>query len=122
MQFAFVCFLIGQLYEAFEQWKQLVHLLSACNKAIAKYPELFQQFIMAMFYELKQCPEDFFVDIVAKSNFLTTTLSHFFFVVAENQEASKELKEKAAKFKAHLTKRFKWDFNLEPEEYRPTIA
>uniref|UniRef100_A0A914R7M9 AAR2 C-terminal domain-containing protein n=1 Tax=Parascaris equorum TaxID=6256 RepID=A0A914R7M9_PAREQ len=54
---------VFQVYEGFEQWKRLIHLLCSCKKAIATYPK---------------CPKDFFVDIVSRDNFLTTTLSRLF--------------------------------------------
>ena len=35
LQFAFVTFLLGHVYDAFEQWKQLVALLTKCDDALA---------------------------------------------------------------------------------------
>lgn len=34
--------------------------------------------ISVLHFQLKECPEDFFVDIVSRDNFLTTTLSRMF--------------------------------------------
>lgn len=34
--------------------------------------------IPVLHFQLKECPEDFFVDIVSRDNFLTTTLSRMF--------------------------------------------
>eukprot|EP00730_Choanoeca_flexa_P004774 TRINITY_DN11798_c0_g1_i4.p1 TRINITY_DN11798_c0_g1~~TRINITY_DN11798_c0_g1_i4.p1 ORF type:complete len:346 (+),score=43.44 TRINITY_DN11798_c0_g1_i4:85-1122(+) len=48
MQAAFVCFLIGQVYDAFEQWKQWVHLLCHCDDALAQFPQLFLDFMSTL--------------------------------------------------------------------------
>jgi len=32
------------------------------------------------------------------------------------------LRKKAEKFKAHLTKRFKWDFEAEPDDCAPVVV
>ncbi|VDO39523.1 unnamed protein product [Onchocerca flexuosa] len=78
LQFAFVCFLMGQVYEGFEQWKRLIHLLCSCTKELIEYKELYMALISVLHFQLKECPEDFFVDIVSRDNFLTTTLSKLF--------------------------------------------
>lgn len=33
---------------------------------------------MVIFYQIKECPDDFFYDNLAKDNFLASTLSLFF--------------------------------------------
>ena len=43
IQFAFVCFLIGQVYDAYGQWKRLVHLLCYCDDALTKHSALYDQ-------------------------------------------------------------------------------
>ncbi|VDL83849.1 unnamed protein product [Nippostrongylus brasiliensis] len=78
VQFAFACFLIGQVFEGFEQWKRVIHLLCCCPSALGSRSDMFIAFIRVLFFELKECPTDFFVDIVSRDNFLTTTLSMLF--------------------------------------------
>ena len=34
LQFAFICFLIGQSFDAFDQWKGMVHLVCLSEKAL----------------------------------------------------------------------------------------
>lgn len=110
VQFAFVCFLLGQVYEGFEQWKRLIHLLCSCTTAVGLRNDMYLALLVVIHFQLKECPEDFFVDIVSKDNFLTTTLSNLFGNISDSQTASVALKEKARKFKNYLTKRFKWSF------------
>ncbi|UMM16342.1 hypothetical protein L5515_013388 [Caenorhabditis briggsae] len=113
MQIAFVCFLQGQVFEGFEQWKRIIHLMSCCSNALGSEKELFMAFIRVLFFQLKECPTDFFVDIVSRDNFLTTTLSMLFANVRDSAHGGAELKKKTAQFKQYLTNQFKWDFDCE---------
>ncbi|VDM60655.1 unnamed protein product [Angiostrongylus costaricensis] len=113
IQFAFACFLIGQVFEGFEQWKRLIHLLCCSPSALGPRSEMFMSFIRVLFFELKECPTDFFVDIVSRDNFLTTTLSMLFANIRDSDVAPPELKRKSMQFKAYLTKEFTWDFECE---------
>ena len=45
LQFAFVTFLIGQVFDGFEHWKLLVALLCNCDEALTTHPKLFLDFI-----------------------------------------------------------------------------
>ena len=121
MQFSFVCFLFGQVFDGFEQWKLLVHLLSSCDEAIGDLPDLFSQFISVMHFHLQEIPEDFFVDIVSRNNFLTGTL-HAFFENLRDSSADPTLKSRGMKFLESLQKKFKWDFKTENDEDAPVIV
>lgn len=114
LQFAFVCFIMGQVYEGFEQWKALVNLFSFTEKAIPKYPELFSKFIGVLHFHVKEIPEDFFVDIVAQNNFLVGNLRIFFRNVQECGVVA--LQERALRFRKHLEKKFEWQLLVEEEE------
>lgn len=74
LQFAFVCFLIGNVYDTFEHWKKLLNLLCRSEDAIAKHHSLFSNLISILYHQLSEIPADFFVDIVSQDNFLTSTL------------------------------------------------
>ncbi|XP_071842945.1 protein AAR2 homolog isoform X2 [Apostichopus japonicus] len=121
IQVAFICFLIGQVYDAFEQWKQLVALLCSCETAISEYGPLYSAFIQMMHFQLKEIPADFFVDIVSRDNFLTSTLRTFFQNI-RSSEADEPLKEKCRRFQQNLTKKYRWDFESEPDDEAPIIV
>jgi A1 cistron-splicing factor AAR2 len=121
LQIAFICFLIGQNLEAFEQWKQLVHLFCSSDELLDTESGLFSQFISTLHYHIQDIPEDFFVDIVSRNNFLTVTLQEFFSNL-EASSASVQLKSKGARFCEHLQNKFKWDFITEPDDYAPVIV
>ncbi|VDK47737.1 unnamed protein product [Anisakis simplex] len=112
IQFAFICFLMGQVYEGFEQWKRLIHLLCSCQLALCTHSDLYMALLPVIHFQLKECPKDFFVDIVSKDNFLTTTLSRLFANIEDSENAKAVLKEKSTKFKTFLTKCFRWNFDV----------
>ena len=74
LQFAFVCFLLGNVYEAFEHWKRLLNLLCRSEEAMVKHHTLYINLISLLYHQLGEIPADFFVDIVSQDNFLTSTL------------------------------------------------
>lgn len=78
-------------------------------------------FCSLMHYQAKEIPEDFFVDIISQQNFLTMTLSQFFYNL-DNSSAKNEIKKRGEKFKQNLQRRFKWDFSSEPDEYAPVVV
>ncbi|MBN3310606.1 protein AAR2 homolog [Amia ocellicauda] len=121
LQFAFVCFLIGNVYEGFEHWKQLLNLLCRSEDAIQRQRDLYLNLITVLFHQLGEIPPDFFVDIVSKDNFLTSTLQEFF-MFASSPGVDHGLRKRAVKFKAHLTKKFRWDFEMDPDDCAPVVV
>ncbi|XP_019395313.1 PREDICTED: protein AAR2 homolog [Crocodylus porosus] len=121
LQFAFICFLIGNVYDAFEHWKKLLNLLCRSEDAIGKYQVLYTSLISVLYHQLSEIPPDFFVDIVSQDNFLTSTLQVFFSYTCSTA-MDRTLRKKAEKFKAHLTKKFKWDFDAEPDDCAPVVV
>lgn len=88
------CILHCIVYDAFEHWKELVKLVCFSEQALSTHSDLFTNFISkpvesvslgcqvtlnfyraaVLHFQLKEVPDDFFVDIVSRNNFLTTTL------------------------------------------------
>lgn len=122
LQFAFVCFLIGRNYDSFEHWKCLLSLFCGCDEALNKRPSFFLALMADLHFQVREVPDDFFVDIVAGNNFLVVALTRFFEAVKSNEAVSKELKSRAEKFQKNLTKKFNWDFDLELEEDQPVVV
>lgn len=121
IQFAFICFLVCQNYDSFEHWKHLVHLLCSSDEALASRSQLFLNFISVLHFQIREIPEDFFVDIVSQNNFLTVTLQEFFSNL-ESQEVDAVLRSRGLKFRQHLTEKFSWDFTSEPDDYAPMVV
>lgn len=121
LQFAFVCFIIGNVYEGFEHWKRLLALLCRSEDAMRKHKELFLGLIAVLYHQLGEIPPDFFVDIVSQNNFLTSTLQDFF-QFASGPGIDSTLRKRAEKFKAHLTKKFRWDFDADLDDCAPVVV
>uniref|UniRef100_A0A3P8SG91 Protein AAR2 homolog n=1 Tax=Amphiprion percula TaxID=161767 RepID=A0A3P8SG91_AMPPE len=121
LQFAFVCFLIGNVYEGFEHWKSLLTLLCRSEEAMQKHKELYLGLIAVLYHQLGEIPPDFFVDIVSQNNFLTSTLQDFF-QFASGPCVDGTLRKRAEKFKAHLTKKFRWDFDADLDDCAPVVV
>lgn len=121
VQFAFVCFLIGQNYDSFEQWKKLVHLLCTSGEAVTQYSDAYLSFITVLHFQVREIPSEFFVDIVTSNNFLVSTLHELFQNLLEESVDGK-LKKKGLSFQKHLTDKFKWDFTSEPDDYAPVVV
>ncbi|XP_064651930.1 protein AAR2 homolog [Lineus longissimus] len=121
IQFSFICFIVGQVYDAFDQWKKLVHLLCSCEGALKNHTELYAQFISVLHYQVREIPEDFFVDIVSANNFLTSTMQ-ILFSNMESGDIDEGLRKRGLNFREHLTKKFKWDFMEEPDEDAPVVV
>ncbi|KNC82790.1 hypothetical protein SARC_04923 [Sphaeroforma arctica JP610] len=122
LQFAFVSFLVGQCFDAFEHWKTMVHLLSWCDSAYVEMPNLFCDFVATLHWQLKETPEDFFIDIISKNNFLCTTLQRFFSGVADAEGVSTELTYRVERFRLFVSDRFQWDFELEDDDDLPVVV
>jgi A1 cistron-splicing factor AAR2 len=76
------------------------------------------------FFQIREVPDDFFVDIVSSNNFLVTILTQFFATIRHNSETiDPNLRLKADRFKAHLTQKFNWDFDEdELDEDLPVVV
>ncbi|XP_072305876.1 protein AAR2 homolog [Eucyclogobius newberryi] len=121
LQFAFVCFLIGNVYEGFEHWKSLLALLCRSEETMRKNKDLYLGLIAVLYHQLGEISPDFFVDIVSQNNFLTSTLQDFF-QFASGPGVDGTLRKRAEKFKAHLTKKFRWDFDADLDDCAPVVV
>ncbi|XP_053337957.1 protein AAR2 homolog [Clarias gariepinus] len=121
LQFAFVCFLLGNVYEGFEHWKQLLLVLCRSEEAMRERSDLYLGLISVLYHQLGEIPPDFFVDIVSQNNFLTSTLQDFF-QFASSPGINSTLRKRAEKFKVHLTKKFRWDFDVDLDECAPVVV
>lgn len=123
LQFSFVCFLVGQHYDSFEHWKKLLVMLCTCEEAILEHPQLYMKLISEMYFQIREVPNDFFVDIVSSNNFLATILNQLFGFVRNNETVDLALRNRMEKFQAHLSAKFQWIFDdEEDEEDKPVVV
>jgi A1 cistron-splicing factor AAR2 len=122
LQFSFITFLVGQVYDGFEHWKRLLRVLCKSDAALLKYPEMFINFIRVLYFQLQEVPNDLFVDIVDKDNFLVMSLREFFSNIDEQTMVDDSLRRRGERFKKYVTKKFRWDFDAEPEDEAPVVV
>lgn len=126
LQFSFICFLIGQCHDAFEQWKCLIRLLCNAQSLISKYPSLYVDLVQVLYFQIKELPDDFFTDILTSNNFLIVHLHNLFDNINDETKESastlNKLREKCDKFKSYLQEKFQFDFETEPDEYSPVVV
>uniref|UniRef100_UPI00358E3ABE protein AAR2 homolog n=1 Tax=Myxine glutinosa TaxID=7769 RepID=UPI00358E3ABE len=121
LQFAFVCFWLCHVLEAFAHWKALLELLASSVLAATKRPRLYSDLVPVLYAQLQHVPEDMFVDIVASENFLTRTL-HELFETLSNSPVEPTLRQRASRFKEHLSRTYGWDFDSEPDDCAPVLV
>lgn len=122
LQFAFVTFMIGHVYDSFEHWKDLIKLICSSELAIEQYPELYSELIRVLHFEIKEVPEDLFVDIVDNNNFLLSCLANLFSNLEHSESVDANLKRRGLQFKRNLMDKFGWDFDLEPDDELPVVV
>ncbi|XP_054162808.1 protein AAR2 homolog [Oppia nitens] len=121
LQFSFITFLVGHIFDSFDYWKQLLKILCFSEKSIIKYTDFYLNFIRVLHFQLKQTPHELFADIVENNNFLVVFLRQFFFNIDSN-DVNEVLRNRGQRFRKFLTKTFKWDFVSQQEDEEPTIV
>lgn len=122
LQFAFVTFLVGHVFDSFEYWKQMLKIVCMSASAVTKHTDFYLNFIRVLHFQLKQTPHDLFADIVENNNFLVVFLRNFFSNISENPSVDQTLRNRSQRFQKLLTKNFKWDFKSELEDEAPTVV
>ena len=52
LQFSFVCFLVGQHYDSFEQWKQLLKMFCQSDRALSDRPDLYMALVQDLHFQV----------------------------------------------------------------------
>ena len=65
--------------------------------------------------QLREAPEDLFLDELSKENFLTSCLTDLFFTIENLGGFKDKLCARAKKLRAHLEARFRWSFSVDDE-------
>ena len=74
LQLSFVAFFLGEVLEAFEQWKRLFALLCHSYEAMRKHKELFAKVVVVFYEQVRQLPKDFFLCELSERNFVGVSL------------------------------------------------
>jgi len=70
--------LMVQVYEGFDQWKRIIHLVCSCKAALRSHGEFFAELLMVLHFQMKMFTDEFFEDTLASNNFIISTLSLLF--------------------------------------------
>ncbi|KAI7905954.1 A1 cistron-splicing factor [Cokeromyces recurvatus] len=126
LQLAFVCLLMAQNFSGFNQWKNLVHLLCSCTELIEEKPDMFIDFMDVLQFQLNECPEDFYRDILSENNFTSVMLKTFQRNIPTSNES---LLKRYKKLKKFIQVKFDWEIpgdegseEEEEEEDAPVIV
>ena len=52
LQYSFICFLVGQNYDAFEKWKQLLRMFCTSDEALARHTLLYMTLISDLHFQV----------------------------------------------------------------------
>ena len=129
IQFAFVCFLVAQVYDAFEQWKRLVSLMCNSERSVCEHTSVYASLVQLLHAELTEMPEDFFAEFNVEpgESFLALHLHNLFDNVAatdaaRNTRETNVLHARCTQLKRHLEAKFHLSFDQEPDEYEPVVV
>eukprot|EP00035_Acanthoeca_spectabilis_P007517 m.137570 g.137570 ORF g.137570 m.137570 type:complete len:357 (+) comp13981_c0_seq2:222-1292(+) len=122
LQFVYIAFLLGQVYDAFEHWKSIVALICNCEQALRKRPNLFIEFIGILHFQLKETPDDYFTDLETKSNTVIGALRTLFSNVHTTPGINSELRTHTHDLEKLLRERFGWNDEEEDGEDAPVVV
>ena len=136
LQFSFLVFLIGHVYDGFEHWKRFLDLICSCQKSFERCPKVYVDFLQAIFFELKQfsgessmAADHLFADIDQKENCIHKSLENLFAnIAASNDQQQMEgddrekLIDRCQKMKEFLNQTYQWTFDDEPEDEKPIVV
>ena len=78
-QYTFILFLIGEVYEALKQWKDIFILITSSEISLTKknYEKFFCDFTEIIYNQLRLFPDDLMHDVILENNFLKRYLTNF---------------------------------------------
>ena len=124
LQFAFITFMLGHVWESFEHWRDLLRILTSARCALSNHPSLYLAFIRVIHFQLKHTNEAIFADIVENENQVYHLLRTFILNLrqASDNGISIDLRKRGENFAKNLQKSFKWNFDDEPDDELPTVV
>ncbi|KAH6576746.1 hypothetical protein BASA50_000014 [Batrachochytrium salamandrivorans] len=109
-QLSFVIFLLGQVYDGFDQWKVLVQLVCLSRECIVDLPDFFAEFVGLLKIQLEECPQDFFHDALASDSFLHAAIKSIVATSRDTDTNAPTMVVQAVSVLAEfMSSRFDWD-------------
>ncbi|XP_015179811.1 PREDICTED: protein AAR2 homolog [Polistes dominula] len=116
LQLTFVCVLIGQNWEAFEQWKKILSLICGVDALIPSYRSLYLEFCWTIEAQLDYIPEDMLVDVIYTENFIYHHLRKLFRNIELHSGIDAPFKFIATRCRERICNMLKWNFGDLHEE------
>ena len=119
-QIAFIEFLIGQKFNAFEYWKSIILLMCECDEIIPKEVLLFKSFLEILQVHFQEISPDFLSLDNDKKNILWKCLKTFF----ETIQSISDLQLDSKRCQLELKKYHGWCFtdSDDSDEDKPVIV
>ena len=113
-QYTFILFLIGEVYEALKQWKDIFILITSSEDLINKknFQKFFCDFIEIIYNQLRLFPDDLMHDVILDNNFLKRYLTNF--LLFEKKEM-KNFSKRQKLLKAFVEEKFGYKIKSEEE-------
>lgn len=113
-QYTFILFLIGEVYEALKQWKDIFILITSSEDLINKknFEKFFCDFIEIIYNQLRLFPDDLMHDVILDNNFLKRYLTNF--LLFEKKEM-KNFSKRQKLLKAFVEEKFGYKIKSEEE-------
>ena len=117
LQYSFVTFLLGEIYESFEQWKNILILIFSCREAIITETKFFCDFIEIIYYQIRNYPKDFFRDEILLNNFFSKMLENFIlYCYDEKNKIDNSVFQRVVRLRKFLKEVFNFNFLTEEEK------
>ena len=97
-QYTFILFLIGEVYEALKQWKNIFILISSSEELINNYEKFFCNFTEVIYNQLRLFPDDLMHDVILENNFLKRYLTNFLIFDKKDKKKFSKRQELLKKF------------------------
>ena len=113
-QYSFILFLIGEVYEALKQWKDIFILISSSENSLSKknYEKFFCDFTEIIYNQLRLFPDDLMNDVILENNFLKRYLTNF--LLYEKKEM-KNFSKRQKLLKSFVEEKFGYKIKSEEE-------
>ena len=85
-QYSFILFLIGEVYEALKQWKDIFILITSSEELINNFEKFFCNFTEVIYNQLRLFPDDLMHDVILDNNFLKRYLTNFLIFDKKNKK------------------------------------
>jgi A1 cistron-splicing factor AAR2 len=123
LQYSFITFFFGEIYESFEQWRSIFILITQCeslliqNECIKEYSKFFCDFIEIIYNQFRIFENDFFSNELTGNNFIKRYLDNFILFIKENKnQIDQGVYKRCLLFEKFLKEFFNYEIKCEEDK------